>query len=221
MNKGPQASVLTALLFAAASSLSAQEDIDVRSSYHGSSELPDQIAFVSFLESITGSEQSDHDIGLEYVARATGIRLADDGEIIDAGIRQARAIRSRFLKIHERLKRERRQSRIEVLCGGALRQTADQIFDSANGVDDLAEAIAFKYHQIALTTLSASEREHFVPYLADLKSGISYVKLDSRTQIDSEMRSLDAAERDRHVQQELVKYCAELTAENTDPSPAS
>lgn len=221
MTKRPQAGVFAALLIAAASNLYAQEHIDVRSSYQGSSELPDQIAFANFLESIAGAEKSDHDLGLEYVARATGIRLADDGQIIDAGIRRAAAIRSRLIKIHDRLQRERRQSRIEVLCTGAHRQTADQIFDSVNGVDDLAEAIAFKYYQIALTTLRAGEREHFVPYLADLKSGISYVKLDSRTRIDSEMRTLDAGERDRHVQRELVTYCAELQAENSDSNPDS
>jgi len=143
----------------------------VRSSYAGSTDLPDGIAFKAFLRVLDNKD--DHI--LDYVATAIGIPLSSETH---AHI----ARRTEFFRnAHEALKEEREKTTYRMLCRGNSRsRTKDETYNVLNYIDDIGETIATKRYLQTVSALPVGEREAFQKFLDKKKTGISYTKVDSR-----------------------------------------
>lgn len=150
----------------------------VRASYIGSPELPDEIAYAEFLKlaDSTFGDAESLDLHLQIVADALGIRMERES------IGRVRSRSAFFRKSLQTMKKEQLASKISILCSDAREsRSTDQVHKAMNAVDDVASAVRAKQYIIALNSLTPAEQEAFLTYLNDLKSGISYVKVDSRS----------------------------------------
>jgi len=189
-----------------------QETGGVRKRQVGSA-LPDELAFISFLDFVVPDDGRDNHVILEHVADATGIRLVVNGRVDAARMERARAVTRNLQRIRADFDAEKKQSQARILCSGPGNQTADQIVASVNGIDDIADAIARKYFHLALRQLERRERQEFEAYLEDFKLGMSRTTIDERVGLEARFGDLAPEERDRQVQARLAAFCESLAAE--------
>jgi hypothetical protein len=156
-------------------------DNGVRAMHIGSSELPDEIAYVEFLKLVDSAHRDKNARGLylQIVADALGIKLdrAQSSETLG----RVRSQGAYFLGAYREMTLEELDSNIRVLCAGKqTSKSADQLYDAMNAVDDIRDTVRVKHLTFALYHLSIAERNSFMAYLNDLKTSISYVRIDSR-----------------------------------------
>jgi len=147
----------------------------VRSSYAGSTDLPDGIAFEAFLQVL--DDQDDHI--LDYVATAIGTPMSDE-------TRRHIARRTEFFRnVRKALREEKEKITFQMLCheNRALR-TKDETYSVLNDIDDIGETISTKHYLQTMSTLPAREREALQNFLDKKKTGIGYTKIDSRVSED-------------------------------------
>lgn len=164
----------------------------IRSSYVGSTDLPDGIAFNAFLRVLDDGD--DHI--LDYVATAIGIPLSSEtrGHITR---------RTEFFRnVHESLEAEKERTTYRMLCRENSRsRTKDETYNVLNYIDDIGETIATKHYLETMSELPVGERQAFQKFLDKKKTGISYTKVDSRAseatvdvRVSVEQRCIDRAQ---------------------------
>jgi hypothetical protein len=158
-------------VFAFSGISSADTTDGVRSSYAGSTDLPDEIAFTAYLRVV--DKENDHI--LEYVATAIGIPLSDDTR---AHIAQRTDF---FRNVHKALREEKEKTAYEMLCPeNRASRTKDETYNVLNNIDDVSETIARKHYLQTVSALPVAERNAFQKFLDKKKTGIGYTKIDSR-----------------------------------------
>jgi hypothetical protein len=164
----------------------------VRASFHGSSELPDGIAFQEFLRIIAAGDWPAY----ELVASALGIQLTDDS------LPEIRQRTEYFRDINRSLRIEKNATAFAMLCPeNRADRTNEDVYDVMNDVDDVQEVIAEKHYLVAISSISVEERRTLQKYLNELKAGITYVKVDDSARIEEQ--NLD-------VRIGMEQYCANL-----------
>ncbi len=199
----------------------AQSDDPIRSQYHGSADLPDEIAYQQFLLHVQPgtNDYADSDTRAEHhrllvLATATGHtdytgRGASEGAII-ARLNRLSAF---FDRSRQRIDDAKRQAGIDLVCARQDSIDLPRLFTSMNAVDDAGEQAAARQFQMTLNTLRPGEREALVAYLDDFKTGVSYTKLDSAAMFEQSMAGVPEADRDALVRNQLQRYCGSLLQE--------
>jgi len=203
---------LIALTCVLATVVHSQEPGGVRMRQAGSA-LPDELAFISFLDFVVPDDGRDNHVILEHVADATGIRFVVDGRIDAERMERVRGVTRNLQQIRADFVVEKKLSQARILCSGPGHQTVDQIVASVNGIDGIADAIARKYFHLALRQLERQERQEFEAYLKDFKLGISRTSIDARVGLEARFGDLAPEDRDRQVHARLAAYCDGLAAE--------
>lgn len=156
-------------------SLAGNED-GVRASYDGTPDLPDGIAFRAFLRVIDSSDPEAFDL----VATALNMPLNNH-------TRRRVQERTEFFKnAHRYLLDEKKSTTFRMLCPDDIgSRTKEHTYEVLNKLDDVQEIIAEKHYIVTISALSAAERHAFQDFLNEMKTGISYVKVDNRVGLDS------------------------------------
>lgn len=187
----PNLIVATLFTFLFVGLASADNQKGLRASFNGSSDLPDAIAFASFLDMI----DVDDEHTFELVASALDMPYNDETR---AQVQQRTAL---FKNAHKSLRDEDDRASNAILCSYAREsRTTEETYAALNAVDDTRGSIREKHYLITISALSIKEQKAFKEFLNELKAGISYTKIDS--QVIYEGTAID-------VNQKVAQRCYE------------
>ena len=162
-------------------------------SYHGSTELPDGIAFRVFLALIQSPPEDPEPVNLRLVAKALGIDADETG-----GYEAARPYAEMFQDIRRSAERDKTSEKFELLCTPNRASRTDvEALNALVLAEDLDDEVNDRYYAETLTQLGTERRSHFQDFLETVKKGTSY------------SRSNDAAPGMTGLV-EVERYCAEL-----------
>lgn len=187
----------TVLVFSAAHGQGIPDDKS--KAYHGSTDIPDAIAFQQFLLFAQESPTSLDSPEVGFVASALG-RYADENGNYDDDVRA----KSDALKA---LQKELEQTKLvkanNLVCtdNRASRLSADS-HAAVNAVDDMEIAEAQKAYESFRNTLSSDERKALEKRMERLKKSTSYERIDSRAS-------------DRDIAVDIETYCMKLNYQLT------
>ncbi|MEO1202643.1 MAG: hypothetical protein AAFX10_08050 [Pseudomonadota bacterium] len=185
---------------------------DVRAQYVASKQLPTGIAYQEFLRLLAAEEDSDAQYELALVSEALGIPLVRNGKADTGAIERVRSRLTLFRESETQMVSDQRRTAFDLMCVGEPFASIDEAFESMNVVDDSNEFSAERRLRQDLRRLGSSERQSLAQYLEQMKSTISYVKVDSRASFKDSMADMSEGERVAHIQHRLATSCANLKA---------
>lgn len=149
-----------------------QQDSRVLERYSGEA-TPDEIAFDAFLSLAHQSLLDNPELNETVIRNALGL----EGSAADPTV----AARSQYFEsVFQAFTREKAQDGYAVLCTGNIRaSSAREIGSRMDAVDQVGRHAMKKFLQTTLNELPPGERRHFRKYLQDLKTGLSYTRIDS------------------------------------------
>ena len=200
---------------------SAQTEDPVRSQYHGSKDLPDEIAYQQFLLHVQADSdsQGSRSANAEHhrlllIATATGHNEYTGRNTSGAAVlARLNRLSAHFERSRQRIDDAQRQAGIDLVCSQQGSIDLPRLFESMNAVDDAGEQAAQRQLQMTLNRLRPGEREALVAYLQDFKAGVSYTKLDSAALFEQQMAGVPDGDREAMVRDQLQRYCGTLLRE--------
>lgn len=184
----------------------------VRSQYAGSDNLPDEIAYLQFLEQVLPDATMDEHQRLELIARAVGYDLHTANGTNGAVEARAARLSNHFKRSYDLVEREKDRAAADLICRSRDTISVDRVFTSLNAVEDIGESAAAKRYQVTLNRLRPAERDAFKYWIDELKRGMAYVKLDNRRYHEANNAGLGDADREALIRSQMTEYCAGLDA---------
>jgi len=143
-------------------------------SYQGSLELPDGIAYQTFLDMLDGLF-FEPESGYRYVARAMGLDLDEAEER-----QQVESYTAFFLEKRKSLEWEQAQRMYQILCNVDMNsRTFDEVAEALDGSSKIRNDVARSQLVLILELFNDRERSSFTAFLDEVKKSTSYTTIDS------------------------------------------
>lgn len=169
------------------SSAWADEAEGLRAQFIGSQDLPNGIAFQTFLQ-LTNTQTVLQEMDprgidpgiLDLVSTALAIPLTKETiPIVEERVQL-------FRSADKSLRHEKQLARKQMLCSeGRGSRSKEQTYGLLNAVDDMQELVAEKHYLLTASALPPAEKKALDNYLNSMKEGISYSKVDERSYFEN------------------------------------
>jgi len=173
--------------------VSAETQDRVIASYDRSTELPDHIAFDTFLMSVyTKSDKPDW--AKRIVGKALGLNINNREDAV-----RAATMTTYFSDMYAEMNQQQAAEIGQIVCSPDLRAKGfNEINDALNSLEDVRRIVVEDYMSLTMESLSAEEGAAFMNYLHQFKIQITHTVLDNRIIYEENPQRDIRADLDQH-----------------------